>query len=112
MPLDAQVCGGLLHYDNAHKTYELPAEYAQALAREDSPDFCVGGFHLIWPLLSNMERLKTSMQSGLGCPYHDLGADHAHGEMRFSAPWMQHNLVQNILRAWKAWWSGYRTGRR
>ena len=50
-----------------------------------------------WPLLSNMERLKTSMKSGLGCPYHDLGADHAHGEMRFSAPWMQNNLVQNIL---------------
>lgn len=95
--LHTQVCAGLLHYDTAHKTYEFPAEYAQVLAREDSPDFCVGGFHLIWPLLSNMERLKHSMQSGLGCPYHDLGADHAHGEMRFSAPWMQHNLVQNIL---------------
>src|SRR5436309_710256 len=53
--------------------------------------------HLIWPLLSNMQRLKNSMKSGLGCPYHDLGADHAHGEMRFSAPWMQHNLIQNIL---------------
>ncbi len=95
--LHTQVCAGLLHYDTVHKTYAFPAEYAQVLARENSPDFCVGGFHLIWPLLSNMERLKTSMQSGLGCPYHDLGADHAHGEMRFSAPWMQNNLVPNII---------------
>jgi hypothetical protein len=52
---------------------------------------------VIWPLLSNLERLKHPMKSGLGCPYHDLGADHAHGEMRFSAPWMQNNLIQNIL---------------
>ena len=95
--LHTQVCAGLLNYDNTSKTYEFPAEYAQVLAREDSADFCVGGFHLIWPLLSNMERLKDSMKSGLGCPYHDLGADHAHGEMRFSAPWMQNNLVQKIL---------------
>jgi 2-polyprenyl-3-methyl-5-hydroxy-6-metoxy-1,4-benzoquinol methylase len=95
--LHAQVCAGLLHYDPTHQTYELPAAGAQVLARETSPDFCVGGFHLIWPLLSNLERLKASMQSGLECPYHDLGAEHAHGEMRFSAPWMQHNLVQNIL---------------
>ena len=95
--LHTQVCAGLVCYGTAHKTYELPAESAQVLAREHSPDFCVGGFHLIWPLLSNMERIKHSMQTGLGCPYHDLGADHAHGEMRFSAPWMQHNLVQHIL---------------
>src|SRR5262249_32509418 len=49
--------------------------------------------------VSKMGGVKGSVQRGRGWRYHDLGADHAHGEMRFSAPWMQHNLVQNILPA-------------
>jgi hypothetical protein len=38
--LHTQVCAGLLNYDTVQKTYEFPPEYAQVLARENSPDFC------------------------------------------------------------------------
>jgi len=94
--LHGQASAGLVGYAGAGR-FELSAEQAAVLADEDDPAFAAGRFALVVPLLNRWESLFESFRSGRGVPYNQLGADHAIGESRFSAPWMRANLVPVIL---------------
>jgi 2-polyprenyl-3-methyl-5-hydroxy-6-metoxy-1,4-benzoquinol methylase len=94
--LHGQASAGLVCYAGEGR-FELTPEQAAVLADEESPAFAGGGFALLWPLLQQRDRVLDSFRTGRGVPYNDLGADHAVGESRFSAPWMRANLVPVIL---------------
>jgi 2-polyprenyl-3-methyl-5-hydroxy-6-metoxy-1,4-benzoquinol methylase len=94
--LHGQASAGLVHY-NGEGRFELTGEQTAVLADEEHPAFAAGGFALMIPLLQRWESLFESFRTGRGVPYNDFGADHAIGESRFSAPWMQANLVPVIL---------------
>jgi 2-polyprenyl-3-methyl-5-hydroxy-6-metoxy-1,4-benzoquinol methylase len=94
--LHAQAAAGLVDYSGDGR-YQLTAEQAAVLADEDHPAFAGGGFHLVLPLLQQIEGIAESFRTGQGVPYNALGAEHARGEARFSGPWMRANLVPVIL---------------
>jgi len=94
--LHGQASAGLVGYAGAG-LFELSAEQAAVLADEGNPAFAAGGFALVFPLLQRWGSLFESFRTGRGVPYNTLGADHAIGESRFSAPWMRANLVPVIL---------------
>jgi 2-polyprenyl-3-methyl-5-hydroxy-6-metoxy-1,4-benzoquinol methylase len=94
--LHGQASAGLVRYAGEGQ-FELTGEQAAVLADEANPAFVAGGFALIFPLLRRWEQLRESFSTGRGVPYNELGADHAVGESRFSAPWMRANLVSVII---------------
>lgn len=94
--LHGQASAGLVD-DMGAGLFELSPEQAAVLADEGNPAFAAGGFALLFPLLQRWDSLFESFRTGRGVPYNALGADHAVGESRFSAPWMRANLVPVIL---------------
>lgn len=96
--LHGQVSAALVRYAGDGR-FELTSEQAAVLADEESASFVGGGFALVFPLLGQWERHHEAFRTGRGVPYERLGVEHAVGESRFSAPWMQANLVPKILPA-------------
>lgn len=93
--LHGQAAAGLV--DWADGRFQLTGEQTALLADDDHPAFLAGGFALLFSLFQRWERLPESFRTGRGTPYNELGPDHARHESRFSAPWMQANLVSAIL---------------
>src|SRR5262245_9800771 len=82
--LNAQAAGGYVEYAPETGRYSLPAEYAAALADEDSPAFLPGLFQLALGAVLDSPRIAQAMRTGDGVGWHEHGRDVHAGRERFS----------------------------
>ena len=61
-----QACGGYVEYDASARTFTLPEEQAEALAREDGPAFVGAAFQAAAGLASARDALLAAFRSGGG----------------------------------------------
>ncbi|MBK9171089.1 MAG: methyltransferase domain-containing protein [Bryobacterales bacterium] len=69
--LNNQAAGAYVTYHPATDTYELPAEHAMVLAREDSPVFMANGFGTAASMWFGQERIFEAFRTGRGIGWHE-----------------------------------------
>jgi SAM-dependent methyltransferase len=77
--------------------YVLPAAHAQVLAREGGVAFLGGGYHELGGMLPALERVSEAFRAGGGVPQAAYSDDAYVGMARFSAPWVEHGLLDGWL---------------
>jgi ubiquinone/menaquinone biosynthesis C-methylase UbiE len=94
--LGAMVCGGIVEYDPAARTYTLPAEHAAMLTGSSSRNLAsVAGF---FPLLSRvMPAVAKAFRDGGGVPYSAYQPDFTDLMDRRSRPRYEEFLVERYL---------------
>lgn len=97
--LSAQVASGYLSYDPGAGTVTLSPEHAMALAREDSPVYLAGGFHLISSVYKDRRRITERIRSGDGFGWHEHDPELFVGTEQFFRPGYRANLVDVWLPA-------------
>ena len=97
--LSAQVASGYLNYDPDAGTVTLSPEHAMALAREDSPVYLAGGFHLISSVYKDRPRITERIRSGDGFGWHEHDPELFVGTEQFFRPGYRANLVDVWLPA-------------
>ena len=91
---------GYLELDRARRSFSLPAEHAEVLAREGAPFFLAGCEQLlIGGGLAVLDRLTEAFRSGGGVPQAAYPDDMTEGIRRNSAPWFEHQLLQQWIPA-------------
>lgn len=74
--LGAMVTGGIVSYDPAAGTYELPAEHAVSLTRAAGPGNLAAFAEMIPMLAPVQEKLERVFKDGGGLPYSEYGNFH------------------------------------
>jgi 2-polyprenyl-3-methyl-5-hydroxy-6-metoxy-1,4-benzoquinol methylase len=74
--LNAMVVGRLVEYDDARKTYHLPAEHAAFLTRAASPNNIASTLQFIAVLGTVEDRIVDCFQQGGGVPYSEFSRFH------------------------------------
>ena len=97
--LSAQAASGYLTYDPHDDTFTLSPEHAMALAREDSPVYLAGGFHLISSVYKDRSRITERIRSGDGFGWHEHDPELFIGTEQFFRPGYRANLVDAWLPA-------------
>ncbi|HEY1367857.1 MAG TPA: class I SAM-dependent methyltransferase [Gaiellaceae bacterium] len=86
---------GYLEQENGH--YVLPAAHAPVLAREGGVAFLGGGYHELGGMLPALERVVEAFRAGGGVPQAAYSDDAYVGMARFTAPWVEHGLLDGWL---------------
>ncbi|WP_129976889.1 class I SAM-dependent methyltransferase [Rhodococcus sp. Q1] len=97
--LSAETASGYLTYDPDAGTFTLAPEHAMALAREDSPVYMAGGFHLIGSVYKDRRRIAERIRAGEGFGWHEHDPDLFIGTEQFFRPGYRANLVDVWLPA-------------
>ena len=90
---------GYLELDRERGSFSLPAEHAEVLAREGAPLFLAGGYQGLRGELAVLDLLTEAFRSGGGVPQADYPDDMTEGIRRNSAPWFEHQLLQQWIPA-------------
>jgi SAM-dependent methyltransferase len=77
--------------------YALPAAHAPVLAREGGVAFLGGGYHELGGMLPTLGRVVEAFRAGGGVPQAAYPEDAYVGMARFSAPWVDHGLLESWL---------------
>lgn len=85
---------GYLELDRERTSFSLPAEHAEVLAREGAPFFLTGSAQVWRGGLAVLDRLTEAFRSGGGVPQAAYPDDMTEGISRNSAPWFEHQLLQ------------------
>ncbi|MEE2034404.1 methyltransferase domain-containing protein [Rhodococcus chondri] len=91
--LSAQAASGYLTYDATAGTFALPPEQAMALAREDSPVYLAGGYHLISSVFKDRQQITERIGRGEGFGWHEHDRELFTGTEQFFRPGYRANLV-------------------
>jgi 2-polyprenyl-3-methyl-5-hydroxy-6-metoxy-1,4-benzoquinol methylase len=91
--LAAQAASGYVAYDPAPDGFTLPAEHALAFAREDSPVYLVGGFHIISAAYKDRAKIAERFRSGDGFGWHEHDPEQFLGTEEFFRPGYRTHLV-------------------
>lgn len=75
----------------------LPPAHAPVLAREGGVAFLGGGYHELGGMLPALERVVESFRGGGGVPQAAYTDDAYVGMARFTAPWVDHGLLETWL---------------
>jgi SAM-dependent methyltransferase len=75
----------------------LPAAHAPVLAREGGVAFLGGGYHELGGMLPTLGRVVEAFRSGGGVPQAAYPDDAYVGMARFTAPWVDHGLLDGWL---------------
>lgn len=97
--LSAQAAGGYLTHDPDTGTFTLDPEHAMALAREDSPVYMAGGFHLVGSVYKDRQRITDRIRDGAGFGWHEHDPELFVGTEQFFRPGYRANLVDVWLPA-------------
>jgi SAM-dependent methyltransferase len=97
--LSAQAASGYLTYDGDTGAFTLPPEQALAFAREDSPCYLAGGFHLISSVFSDRDKITERIRRGEGFGWHEHDPELFSGTEQFFRPGYRTNLVAEWLPA-------------
>ncbi|MGW5288267.1 class I SAM-dependent methyltransferase [Rhodococcus pyridinivorans] len=97
--LSAETASGYLTYDPDAGTFSLAPEHAMTLAREDSPVYLAGGFHLIGSVYKDRSRIAERIRNGEGFGWHEHDPDLFVGTEQFFRPGYRANLVDVWLPA-------------
>jgi 2-polyprenyl-3-methyl-5-hydroxy-6-metoxy-1,4-benzoquinol methylase len=98
--LRGQAAAGLLSTDDDAGSFELSAEGADVLAREDdSLAFAAGAFSGGAATPEVVDALAAAFRTGRGLTYDQLGPAAAHQTERMLAPWARLALVPEIIPA-------------
>ena len=97
--LSALAAGGLVRYDAAAETFELPEEAAACLSDERSPYFLGGWTQLLPALYRAIPGVAQAMRDGGGVPYEVYGADASLGIDRSNSPGLRVLLTRKWLPA-------------
>jgi SAM-dependent methyltransferase len=95
--LAGMFAAGYLTRDDAQQSYALPAEHAQALAREPGPAFFGGVHQELIGAIQRYDQVAEAFRRGGGVRLADLHPDVWAGTSRFTAQWHQNMLVQQWL---------------
>ena len=90
---------GYLELDRERRSFSLPAEHAEVLAREGAPFFLVGSAQVWRGGLAVLDRLTEAFRSGGGVPQAAYPDDMTEALRRNSAPWFEHQLLQQWIPA-------------
>jgi SAM-dependent methyltransferase len=82
---------------NARGRYLLPAAHAPVLAREGGVAFLGGGYHELGGMLPTLERVVEAFRGGGGVPQAAYPDAAYAGMARFTAPWVDHGLLESWL---------------
>src|SRR6185437_1564886 len=77
--------------------WTLPPAHAVVLAREGGVAFLGGGYHELGGMLPALDRVIGSFRGGGGVPQAAYADDAYVGMARFSAPWIDHGLLDHWL---------------
>jgi len=77
--------------------WRLPPAHAPVLAREGGVAFLGGGYHELGGMLPALERVIESFRGGGGVPQAAYNDDAYVGMARFTAPWVDHGLLEGWL---------------
>jgi SAM-dependent methyltransferase len=91
--LAAQAASGYVEYDAATDAFTLPPEHALAFAREDSPVYLVGGYHIISAAYKDREKIAERFRSGEGFGWHEHDPEQFLGTEEFFRPGYRTHLV-------------------
>ncbi len=97
--LNAQAAGGIVSWDAATSTYNLPEEQAFALANEESPAFLGGAFQILAAIFKDVPVIEKGFKSGKGVGWHEHDVCLFRGTERFFRPGYNANLVANWIPA-------------
>jgi SAM-dependent methyltransferase len=87
---------GYLERDEGGR-YVLPQTHAPVLAREGGVAFLGGGYHELGGMLPTLERVVEAFRAGGGVPQAAYPDDAYVGMARFTAPWVEHGLLESWL---------------
>jgi hypothetical protein len=90
---------GYLELDRERRSFSLPAEHAEVLAREGAPFFLSGSAQAWRGGLAVLDRLTEAFRSGGGVPQTAYPDDMTEGLRRNSAPWFEHQLLKQWIPA-------------
>ncbi len=77
--------------------YVLPCAHAPVLAQEGGVAFLGGGYHELGGMLPALERVGQAFRAGGGVPQAAYSYDAYVGMARFTAPWVDHGLLDSWL---------------
>ena len=99
--LDCLSAAGYIEHDATTGAYTLPAEYAPILAQEGHPLFAGPFFGALFAMerLGVLEKLAQAFCTGSGISQSTLGEEWQVVMERLSAPWYDHQLVQQWIAA-------------
>ncbi|KZF02178.1 MAG: class I SAM-dependent methyltransferase [Rhodococcus sp. (in: high G+C Gram-positive bacteria)] len=97
--LAAQAASGYLTYDAHEETFTLPPEQAMAFARDDSPVYMAGGYHLIGSVFKDLPKITERIGKGEGFGWHEHDRELFSGTEQFFRPGYRANLVESWLPA-------------
>lgn len=97
--LAAQAASGYVVYDAGGETFTLPPEHALAFAREDSPVYLLGGYHVIRSVFNDAPRLAERFRAGDGFGWHEHDPDLFLGTEQFFRPGYRAHLVSEWIPA-------------
>lgn len=69
--LNNQAAGGYVLYDPVNETYELPAEHALILSKEESTIFMATGYFIVSSLWHDKDKVVNAFKSGEGIGWHE-----------------------------------------
>jgi hypothetical protein len=84
---------GCLELDRERRSFSLPPEHAEVLAREGAPFFLAGSAQVWWGGLAVLDPLTEAFHSGGGVPQAAYPDDMTEALRRNSAPWFEHQLL-------------------
>ena len=97
--LAAQAASGYVEYDPDAETFTLPPEQAMAFAKEDSPAYLLGGYHVISSAYKDRAKLSERFRSGDGFGWHEHDPELFLGTEQFFRPGYQAHLVDEWIPA-------------
>ncbi len=97
--LAAQAASGYVDYDADAETFTLPPEHALAFAREESPVYLLGGYHIIRSVFKDVPRITERFKAGDGFGWHEHDPDLFLGTEQFFRPGYRAHLVSDWIPA-------------
>ncbi len=97
--LAAQAASGYVEYDTEDETFTLPPEQAMAFAKEDSPAYLLGGYHVISSAYKDRPKLTERFRSGEGFGWHEHDPELFIGTEQFFRPGYRAHLVEEWIPA-------------
>jgi SAM-dependent methyltransferase len=97
--LSSLAAAGIVRYDAARETFELPEEHAVCLADESSPYFLGGWTQMVRGILGAVPGVAQAMREGGGVPYAAFGPEMVDGIHRSNSPGMRVLLTRRWLPA-------------
>ena len=97
--LAAEAASGYVDHDPATGRFALPPERAMALARDDSPTYVVGAYHIVSAAFKDRPRLAERFRSGEGFGWHEHDPELFAGTEQFFRPGYRAHLVAEWIPA-------------